>query len=563
MATRKCFIFTIGGTGARVLESLTYMLAAGSEYNSLYDWEFVPIIIDLDKNNGNLKKCIKLMDKYRAIHSSVNPEENLNYRFFRYPIRTLKEVTGHNQLSNDYILASHLAANGNLESLISYPTLGNSSNTNGTRELVDLFYTKEDREMRLDKGFKGKPHIGSMFFEQFSDMAENQEGALNIFMNNFDSTKDRIFIISSIFGGTGAAGFPWLVKFLRKQNVDIDKMDNAKIAALSVQPYFTVDASSNSDIDSNSFHTKTKSALKYYSKNLENQLNSIYYIGDSESGINMKNAEGGDKQANTSSPIELIGATSIFHFLAASDENLQNQTSHYAYGLNTSDTDKYTIYWNDLKANPGRQRDSRKRFFTPFLHFHISNIMISRMLEEVRTITWAVNTDLFEKDQKSTFLHTIWDKSFLTNNFYKDLKGFMQIFTNWLDELKGSSSAQHLTYYPFEVRPEIGEIPNFLGLLNTIIKYTDLTEGKDLLLEQYNKGNTTYIVHGKNQLVYNRLVEYINRSNLIKQANKIKVSNNKQKQQAQRFMYLVYNASLELLKDNTAQAVEIDKFLIN
>jgi len=571
-AERTCYIFAIGGTGARILESFTHMLAAGSDYDKLKEWQFVPIIIDLDKNNGDLKTCTELMDKYRAIHRYIRPEdENINYRFFRYPIKTLKEVTGHDKLSNDYILASNLTTNKNLDSLINYSTLGNTAETNGTRELIDLLFTKDDKEMRLDMGFKGKPHIGSVFFEQFSDLAENQEGALKVFIDQFDKSKDRIFIISSIFGGTGAAGFPWLVKYLRKNNKDTQKLEGVKIGALSVQPYFSVSSSSSSVIDSNSFHTKTKSALKYYSKNLENHLNAIYYIGDSESEIKVVNAEGGQNQKNSNSPIELIGASSILHFLNTKDDEIPSKmdglaevTKHYAYGLSTADKDKYTIYWNDLRKEPTKQENSRKRFFTPFLHFHIANIMVRKLLTETLNITWAKQTDLFVKDKiNSKMFATIWDKSFFTNNFYSVLLNYMKDFTNWLDELKGKGTDNHLTYFPFEVDPDVGEKPNFIGLMNSIIKYTDLTEGKDLLLNEKKVGDTTIYQHGKNQVIYNNLINYMNHSEFINGANAIIVKHDNEKQQAQRLMYMLYNSSLRLLKENTAKALEVKKFLID
>lgn len=47
----KLYVFAIGGTGARVLRSLTMLLAAGVKINTD---EIVPIIIDPDKGNGNM-----------------------------------------------------------------------------------------------------------------------------------------------------------------------------------------------------------------------------------------------------------------------------------------------------------------------------------------------------------------------------------------------------------------------------------------------------------------------------------------------------------------------------
>lgn len=567
---KTCYIFAIGGTGARILTSLTHMLAAGSEYDRLKTWRFVPIIIDLDKNNGNLAACTQLMQKYKSIQEFIEPKEKQNYRFFRYPIETLKKVSGSEKLTDTYTFASNIKSDNNLGKLINYSTLGNTAATKGTRELIDLLYTKEDKEMQLDMGFKGKPHIGSVFFEQFSDV--NDDSALSVFAEKFDASKDRIFIISSIFGGTGAAGFPWLVKFLRKANNSTNKLKGAKIGALSVQPYFSVSIDASSAIDSNSFHTKTKSALKYYSKNLKNHLNAIYYVGDSESPIELKNKEGGGGQKNPSSAIELIGATSILDFLNIKNEDIPNaeatdglaiNTKHYAYSIETPDTNKYTLSWKDLTKND-KLKNSQRRIFTPLLHFHIANIMVKNLLTQTQNIKWSNNTGLVSKNSvKSTLLKTVWNEGFFKGTFYEQrLKSYMIDFTEWLKELSGDEGANHFTYFPFEVNPNVGASPAFTGLINTIIKGIDLTDGNDVLLDEYQEGNTTTYVHGKNKVTYNELINYLNNRNVINGAKQISLSaKEKEKQQAQRLIYMTYNASLNLLKEQATENIKVNEFL--
>ncbi len=60
----KLFIFAIGGTGARVLRSLTMMLASGIDgLDSSY--EIVPLIIDYDLSNGDKTRCVKAIETYK------------------------------------------------------------------------------------------------------------------------------------------------------------------------------------------------------------------------------------------------------------------------------------------------------------------------------------------------------------------------------------------------------------------------------------------------------------------------------------------------------------------
>ena len=77
----KLFIFGIGGTGSRVLRSLTMMLASGVKVG--FD-EVVPIIIDPDTSNADLTRTVSLLNKYSAIRSKLqfSSDENES-RFFQ------------------------------------------------------------------------------------------------------------------------------------------------------------------------------------------------------------------------------------------------------------------------------------------------------------------------------------------------------------------------------------------------------------------------------------------------------------------------------------------------
>ena len=55
----KMYVFCIGGTGSRVLRSLTMMLAAGVEANIN---EIIPIVIDPDQSNADLTRAVTLMN---------------------------------------------------------------------------------------------------------------------------------------------------------------------------------------------------------------------------------------------------------------------------------------------------------------------------------------------------------------------------------------------------------------------------------------------------------------------------------------------------------------------
>ena len=75
----KLYVFGIGGTGSRVLRSLTMLLAAGAD---TYGYDIVPIVIDPDHANGNLTQNITLMDEYVTIRNYLTFAGSNGNRYF-------------------------------------------------------------------------------------------------------------------------------------------------------------------------------------------------------------------------------------------------------------------------------------------------------------------------------------------------------------------------------------------------------------------------------------------------------------------------------------------------
>ncbi len=200
----RLFIFAIGGTGSRVLKSLTMLLAAGVKPNSSTEFEIVPIIIDPHKSNEDLKRTARMLENYQTIADRAGADSG----FFSTRITTLdKLVTSQNRLSGSFTFNLQQVSNTQFKDYIDFAQLSDPS-----RALADILFSgksinKRDEEVNLldvemDIGFVGNPNIGSVVLNQFKDSEEFKEVASNF------NADDRIFIISSIFGGTGAAGFP-------------------------------------------------------------------------------------------------------------------------------------------------------------------------------------------------------------------------------------------------------------------------------------------------------------------------------------------------------------------
>src|SRR5690554_5773687 len=148
----KLYVFGIGGTGARVMKSLTFMLASGVKLSSEID-TVVPILIDPDYGNGDLTRTKQLLDLYMKVNKKVSYQEG----FFSTKIKTLSELTGSGSIGDKFkMLDVSGAQNEKFREFIGYSSL---SQTN--KALIELFFSDENLNAEMTVGFKGNPNIGS------------------------------------------------------------------------------------------------------------------------------------------------------------------------------------------------------------------------------------------------------------------------------------------------------------------------------------------------------------------------------------------------------------------
>ncbi len=309
------YVYFIGGTGARVLKSLTMLLASGVSIGA--GNSIVPIIIDYDAKNGDLKRSREMLDTYIKLHDAARyGDEELG--FFRTPIELKEKFSIVNvQLDSE---------RNTFEKYIDYSSLDDT-----TRMLIRTLYDNSlgsDTELNLDLsvGFKGNPNIGSVVF---NDYFRQKEYGYDEFATSVNA-KDRVFIVGSIFGGTGASGLPQLVK--KFSSSTHTNLKEARLGACVVLPYFDVAPRDDSAINSMSFNSKTKAALTYYKQEINELMDEIYYIGCSYRGGRYDNVEGGDKQKNDAHMVEMLAAMSIVEFagrVPEADEGKRTQCYEY------------------------------------------------------------------------------------------------------------------------------------------------------------------------------------------------------------------------------------------
>ncbi len=358
----RLFLFLVGGTGSRVLRPLIMQFAAGihpmDEQGQPMPLEVVPIIVDPHKSNEDLKRTENMLRWYRQIRQTIyGDQSDVRKGFFSVKISTLSDILpAGTQLSDSFLFNMGSIASKKFRDFISYNTLDSAS-----QALASMMFSDYQLETKMDIGFVGSPNIGSVALNQFKDSEEFRQ------FSNIFQKQDRIFVVSSIFGGTGAAGYPIIVKNIRNagENTAINNrgdLRDAKIGALTVLPYFNIQHDENCPISRADFISKTKSALFYYHDNLtglrhqgvdlnESKVNACYYLGDEMASNPYFNDPGGNGQRNDAHVVEYVGALSILDFLQIPDDQLKTVGGNAQnpifreYGLSN---DKQTLSLKDF-----------------------------------------------------------------------------------------------------------------------------------------------------------------------------------------------------------------------
>lgn len=454
----KLYIFAIGGTGSRVLRSLIMLLAAGVNCNKVNT--IVPIVIDRDNSNGDFTRTKILIDTYIHVRNIVpikDESKNIENEFFNTEIKLL----------NDELL---LRLDDSTQKFRDFIGLDNQSISN--QALCKILFSENTLNMYTHEGFKGNPNIGSVVLNQFDD-----KDIFKTFAQDFQQG-DKIFIISSIFGGTGASGFPLLLKTLQTpRDKEGDELQNwglvndAPIGAITVLPYFNVDKKDN--IDSDTFNDKSRAALVYY-ETLDGKLDTLYYIADTTRTM-YAYAEGGAEQKNNAHFVELAAALSIIDFVNSDEKiksNGKRKTTYKEFGIysdvNEISFDNLARKTQELIVNPL----SRFMLFTKYMGYVIDG----------KNAVRKSDYDIFEKENKyQPYSIGRFDGDFRKNKL-GDLDSFQKQFLEWLHEM----SQQERKFIPFNLSTK--EAFNFVnGRVKILTKEHPTYKGWALVDNELNK----------------------------------------------------------------------------
>lgn len=412
------YFISIGGSGAKVMESLTHLCVAGMfpTNERLY-----VMSIDPDTGNGNLARSSAALNCYNTFQ---NLEVGNNIPLFKNKVELARPFTW-NPTEHDKCL----------DDVMAYQAYKGTS----IGDLYEVLYTKKERSTLLNEGFRGHPSIGAAVMAkkvntENSDRNEEPWHHFEVLVNQDAKTGSiaKIFLAGSVFGGTGAAGMPTIAKLLHHTFKDLYNEGKVVLGGALILPYFSFTADKNDKeglyASSENFLTNTQAALKYYvSKNKEEDIyNSMYFIGDDVLAPVQKFSVGSSSQQNDAHIVDFYGA------LAAIDFYRSTQLKKCSY---IAHTERNKILWSDfpdLIIKDEHNKDitvNIKDRFAQFTRF------IFAYLHLVKPVLGDLASDNRKAYQYPWFVDYFQNVDVETAEV-KNFESYAESFVSWLSQLE-------------------------------------------------------------------------------------------------------------------------------
>jgi hypothetical protein len=417
----------IGGTGAKCIESMIHLAAAGLVRG---DEKLYLLYVDPDKANGSLGRAGELMKCYRECREN--------------------RIAGTDFLKNDIEIAdpnvwTPLSQGTNsLEGYFRYHTLPETAS-----HLFDVLYTPQEKNTPLDKGFRGHPSIGAAVLataisldnvQPWQKLWQNIEGDLG------EGEEVKVILFGSIFGGTGASGLPTIARILKNKFGAFEHPEKIKLSAVLMLPYFSFERVQTDEMkaDSHDFLLNTQAALQYYYQ--QDDLKSFdytYLIGCGDQRMMRTAKLGGEEQKNDPHYIELYAALAALDFFAR--ERFDSERTYNVVACQSGNA----LRWTDLPYASKTELESKVVQMLRFSFAYLSNFYpmlqdISRHGSGYRA-PWYV--DFFE------FKNV--DVSARLNKELKQVHQYCRSFLEWLANVEysvtgeASASRNLVSYSPY------------------------------------------------------------------------------------------------------------------
>lgn len=337
---RQFFVLGIGGTGMRCIESLIHLCGMGM----FDDTDIHLLALDTDKNNGNFSRLKEVKDAYCNVKGQDGASRTaLSNSFFSANIKYYEFSPNYGQKST-------------FKAMFNY---GDTQyNHKEETDLADLVLSDNVEDFNLRHGYRAQTHLGSMMmYHSIIETAKSPASSeLKTFLSELikasQNGQSKVFILGSVFGGTGASSIPIIPQAISKaaeimSNGAANVLKSAYFGSTLLTAYFSFRTPSGSELNnqkviatSDKFALNSQVAMMFYDDDatVKTTYQKFYMMGTSNLNWDpmQRKAEtitetitGGEQQKNDSHYIELLAACAALDFYNSDESELQqNKALH-------------------------------------------------------------------------------------------------------------------------------------------------------------------------------------------------------------------------------------------
>lgn len=334
------FVLGIGGTGMRCIESLIHLCAIG-----MFDNTTIHLLaLDTDKNNGNFSRLKEVKEAY------------LNAKGLDQTNRVTHSDTFFSADIKYYEFSPNYEKKSTFKDVFNYGDTQYSHKEE--TDLADLVLSDNVEDFNLRHGYRAQTHLGSMMmYHSIREAARSEsKSELKEFLNKLISASQngtpRVFILGSVFGGTGASSIPIIPQAISEaaeiiSNGAASVLKNAYFGSTLLTAYFSFRVPSGNELKnqkiiatSDKFALNSQVAMMFYNGDatVRSTYQKFYMMGTDGIGWDpmqrksdkiTETITGGEQQKNDSHYVELLAACAALDFYNASDSELsENKRLH-------------------------------------------------------------------------------------------------------------------------------------------------------------------------------------------------------------------------------------------
>lgn len=435
----KNVFIAVGGSGTKVAEALVRLLAVGfptrkengivtSAGDTLEIWR-----VDPDRASGAAVSLQKCVDEYAQLqaHLAEGPPPEEGVASSRWAMDLSTKIRFLDPLK----LPISGERDNEIKTLRGILDSGLSSET--SLPFLTPFFTREDLDVEIDRGFYQKPFIGSAVMAIFADSLgkERSPGGEAAGLTRYDNNKVNFFLCGSLHGGTGACGVPVIGKFL-KERKKLPPGAGWRLGACMLAPYslppqppfnavagdepiteeMVVDLLKSKGgepafqalntpeekktlirqillgfyADPADMESRARQGLTYYKRHSAGYFDETYLVGKPEPDKLTVWSNGGSSQSNPLNSAEIIAAVSALNFFSAANTG---DARSYVVGTSTPDLESNKMRLSHL---PKYRIDNGKVEVDPEKVF-LATAFLRHLL--IHQIPWDTKADNWPKKE--------------------------------------------------------------------------------------------------------------------------------------------------------------------